>query len=73
MTVSPFLVLQARAEARAILYHAFEFDLEEAQAPLFDHALKTGIVDDIGAAATMAIIDAAFGIDRQATGGDDVE
>jgi len=60
MTVSPFLVLQTRAEARAILYRAFEFDLEEAKAPLFGYALKAGIVDDIGAAATMAIIDNAF-------------
>lgn len=71
MTVSPFLVLLARAEARAILYHAFEFDLEEAIAPLRDYALKAGIVDDIGAAAVMAIIDTAFGIEQ--VGADDVE
>ena len=63
MTVSPFLVLQARAEARATLYrNAWILDFEEAAAPLRDYALKAGIVDDIGAAAVTAIIDAAFGI-----------
>ena len=65
-------MLQARAEARAILYHAFEFDLEEALAPLLDYALKAGIVDDIGAAAAIAIIHTPFGIGPpETTTGDD--
>lgn len=64
MTVSPFLVLLARAEARAILYRAYEFDIEDAIAPLRDYALKAGIVDDIGAAAVVSITDAVFGIER---------
>ena len=68
MTVSPFLVLQARAEARAILFHAYEFDLEEAIAPLTEYAWKAGIVDDVGAAAVMAIIEATFGIERAPVG-----
>lgn len=63
MTVSPFLVLQARAEARAILYHAHQLDLDEAMLPLRAYARASGILDDIGAAAVLAILDRAFGIE----------
>jgi hypothetical protein len=55
--VPPLLVLQARAEARSILYGAGEFfDINEAIAPLMQYAFNSGIDDQIGA----AIIKAAF-------------
>lgn len=58
--VSPLLVLQARAEARAILYAACEFDIDEATAPLTRYALERGITDHIGADRAFAIVKAAF-------------
>jgi len=58
--ISPFLILQARAEARARLYAANEFDLEQALAPLLRYALDSGITDDIGGERAFAIIRAAF-------------
>lgn len=58
---APLLVLQARAEARAILYAAGEFEqLEEAIVPLLRYALDSGITDDIGAERAFAIVQAAF-------------
>jgi hypothetical protein len=60
--VPPLLVLQARAEARALLYATCEFDLEAAFVPLLQYALASGIVDKIGA-------DGAFGIIKQAFAG----
>lgn len=54
---SPLLVLQARAEARARLYAAGEYDsLEDAIAPLLDHALATGLTDQLGADIAWAIV-----------------
>lgn len=61
MTISPILILQARAEARAILYREHELEFDEATAPLRDYALATGLVDQIGAAGVVAIINTAFG------------
>jgi hypothetical protein len=59
--VSPLLVLQARAEARAILYAAGEFDgLEPAILPLLQYALASGITDEIGAERAFAVVKAAF-------------
>lgn len=58
--VSPLLVLQARAEARAVLYAACEFDLEQAITPLTRYALDSGITDHIGADRAFAIVKAAF-------------
>jgi hypothetical protein len=58
--MSPLLVLQARAEARAYLYAANQFDLEEALAPLLSYAADSGIIDDIGDEATFAILRQAF-------------
>jgi hypothetical protein len=60
MTVAPLLVLQARAEARALLYGASEFDLEEALEPLFLYAIDSGITHEFGVDTVMAIIRAAF-------------
>jgi hypothetical protein len=60
--VPPMLVLQLRAEARAILACHAEYDniIEQALAPLFDHALASGLVDELGEAAVKAIIEAPF-------------
>jgi hypothetical protein len=72
--VSPLLVLQARAEARAILYAAGEFELnisrnnfggeisslERAVVPLLQYAMDSGITDEIGAERAFAIIKQAF-------------
>jgi len=59
--VAPLLVLQARAEARAILYAAGEFDgIEPAVVPLLQYAMDSGITDDIGAERAFAIVRAAF-------------
>ena len=58
--ISPLLIFQARAEARALLYRANEFDLEQALAPLLRYALDSGIADAIGGEAAFAIIRAAF-------------
>ena len=74
--VSPLLVLQARAEARAILYAAGEFELnisrnnfggeisslERAVVPLLQYAMDSGVIDQVGA-------DGAFGIIKQAFAG----
>ena len=58
--LSPLLVLQVRAEARAILFAACEFDLERAVVPLMRYALASGVVDEIGAERAYAIIRIAF-------------
>jgi hypothetical protein len=58
--VNRLLVLQARAEARAKLYAANEFDLEQALTPLLRYATKSGITDEIGGEAAFAIIRHAF-------------
>jgi hypothetical protein len=60
--VPPLLVLQARAEARAILYAAGEYEsIEEAFAPLLQHALDNGLVDEIGADTVYNIASKPFG------------
>jgi hypothetical protein len=57
MIPSPLLVLHARAEARAILYAAGEYDnLEGAIAPLLDYALASGLTDQLGADTAFAIV-----------------
>jgi hypothetical protein len=58
--MSPLLILQARAEARAALYGAGEFDLEKALAPLLSYALNSGVVEELGAERSFAIIKTAF-------------
>lgn len=58
--VSPLLVLQARAEARAVLYAANEFDLADALAPLHAFAVASGMVEQFGSDTVWAIIKAAF-------------
>jgi len=59
--VSPLLVLQARAEARALLFMAGDYgDCGEAVAPLLAYAQKSGLEENIGADVVMEIIRAAF-------------
>ena len=60
MTKNLLLILQARAEARAILFGAGEFDLYEALEPLFAFANTSGILDEIDAEAALGIIRDAF-------------
>jgi hypothetical protein len=57
--MNPVLILQARAEARARLFAANEFGLEEALAPLLAYA-RDQVVDLVGADASFAIIRDAF-------------
>jgi hypothetical protein len=56
---SPLCVLIARAEARALLYAASEFDLPEAVDPLQSYAEESGLVDEIGQ-DVQSILAAAF-------------
>jgi hypothetical protein len=58
--MSPLLILQARAEARAVLYSASEFDLEQALVPLLNYAKRSRIVDEFGTETTFAILRQAF-------------
>jgi hypothetical protein len=61
MPIAPLLALQARAEARALLYQCCEFEtIEQALAPLFADAVDLGLVDELGEAAIKAIIEAPF-------------
>jgi hypothetical protein len=66
---SPLLILQARAEARALLLSTCEYaDLDEAVEPLLSYAVKSGLVDDIGADNVWALIAAAFRLVPNAEG-----
>ena len=59
--IPPLLILQARAEARAILYCHQHYDtIEAALEPLFAYAVDAGIVDQLGEADTKAMIEAPF-------------
>lgn len=59
--MNPLLVLQARAEARALLYAAGEYvDEAEAMWPLIDDAFNSGLADEIGVEAVVAIVHKAF-------------
>jgi hypothetical protein len=58
---SPYLVLQARAEARAMLYEASEYDsIEQAIAPLLKAAQAQGLIEAVGAETIEAIIRKPF-------------
>jgi hypothetical protein len=58
--VSPLLVLQARAEVRAILYAAGELTLQDAVDGCQQAAEAYGLVAEIGQDAVQAIIASAF-------------
>jgi hypothetical protein len=64
MAVSPFHILRARAEARAILFGAGEFTFGEAIDPLFEYAIAAGLIDLLGPAVVEDIIIDAFGVLR---------
>lgn len=67
-TVLPLRVLQARAEARALLYAVGEYaDFEEATAPLRTYAVESGVVEQVGADAAWSIIAVAFGLVSEET------
>jgi hypothetical protein len=62
--MSPLLVLQACAEARALLFRTAEYEtLGEAIAPLLVYAHDHDLVDRVGAEGVLAIIRDAFGDD----------
>ena len=57
----PLMVLEALAQARAILFAACEYEnLGEALTPLLVYAHTSGVAEEIGAEATWGIIRAAF-------------
>jgi hypothetical protein len=56
----PLAIFIARAEARALLWQAGEFDLHEAVDKLQADAERDGLVDRIGQDAVQAIIAKAF-------------
>jgi hypothetical protein len=58
--IDPVLVLKARAEARALLWQAGEFDLHEAVDVLQRDAERDGLIATIGQDAVQAIIADAF-------------
>jgi hypothetical protein len=60
MIVTPLMVFQARAEARALLAYAGEYDAEAAIDALLDDAFDSGLVDQVGERALYAIIAKAF-------------
>jgi hypothetical protein len=61
MAVSPQLVLEACAQARARLFAAAEYeDLGEAITPLLVHAHTSGLDEQLGAEAVLDIIRKAF-------------
>jgi hypothetical protein len=60
MTPTPIVVLQARAEARALLYSVGEFELEQAVHPLYAFAIKRGLVGEFGMDTVSNIIRRAF-------------
>jgi hypothetical protein len=60
--IDPLLVLQARAEARALLFRCCEYDdLGAAIMPLLIYAHETELAEDIGDDGVMVVIKAAFG------------
>jgi hypothetical protein len=56
----PLLVLRARAEARARLWAACEFDMIDAVDPLQAYAVASGLVDQLGQDAVQRVLAAAF-------------
>jgi hypothetical protein len=71
VNLNPYLILQARAEARAILFfqHNEYNDLDEALLPLWQHAQRAGIVRALGEHAAKLLIEGPFLIEmaRSAT------
>jgi hypothetical protein len=64
---SPLEAFEACAEARALLFARGVFDLHEAVDELQDHAVRRGLVDEIGQDAVQHIMSEAFRPVREAT------
>jgi hypothetical protein len=58
--IDPLTAFTARAEARALLWQANEFDLHEAVDVLQRDAERTGLVDAIGQDRVQALLAKAF-------------
>jgi hypothetical protein len=58
--IDPLRILQARAEARAMLFAASEFDLDEALAPLYSYAIESGVIEEFGMDLVTNILHDAF-------------
>ena len=58
--IDPLVVFKARAEARAILWAACEFDLHEAVDVLQADAVRDGLVDALGQDAVQRVLADAF-------------
>ena len=61
---SPLAVFTARAEARALLWQAGEFDLHNAVDALQAAAVRDGVIATLGQDAVQEIISKAFGVVR---------
>jgi hypothetical protein len=60
-SVDPLLVLEARTQARALLFLTCEFEsVEAALGPLFDDACESGLVEQFGVDTIKAIIEKPF-------------
>jgi hypothetical protein len=57
-------VFVARAEARALLWQANEFDLHDAVDELWAAAVRDGLIDELGPDAVQEIMSEAFGAMR---------
>jgi len=61
---TPFMILRARIEARAILYRACEYQsLREATAPLVEFAHESGLVGLLGIDGVRSLIAQGFDLD----------
>lgn len=61
--LNPYQTLQAKIEARAVLFAAAEYEnLEEAITPLLVFADESGITEDIGAENVVVMVLKGFGI-----------
>ena len=59
--INPLQALQARAEARALLFKHAEFEtVGEAIDPLVQAAYDVGLVDQLGVKVVMEVIEQAF-------------
>lgn len=58
--LSPLAVFVARAEARAILWQACEFDLHDAVDVLWHAAERDGLVDELGTDRLQQLLANAF-------------
>jgi hypothetical protein len=66
MQPTPMMILQARAEARAMLFALGDYAcLREATAPLIEYAHDSGLVHQVGIDTVREIIAEIFKDDKQ--------